>query len=66
MKIHEYQAKSIFAKFAVPVPQGEVATTPAEAQAIVTTADPGLLRDTALASAVRYRVVAGEIERIHG
>ena len=39
---------------------------PAEAQAIVTTADPGLLRDTALASAVRYRVVAGEIERIHG
>ena len=34
MKIHEYQAKSIFAKFAVPVPQGEVATTPAEAQAI--------------------------------
>ena len=34
MKIHEYQAKSIFAKFAVPVPQGEVATTPAEARAI--------------------------------
>ena len=34
MKIHEYQAKSIFAKFAVPVPQGDVATTPAEARAI--------------------------------
>ena len=34
MKIHEYQAKSIFAKFGVPVPQGEVASTPAEARAI--------------------------------
>ena len=34
MKIHEYQAKSIFARFAVPVPQGDVATTPAEARAI--------------------------------
>lgn len=34
MKIHEYQAKSIFAKFGVPVPQGEVAKTPAEARAI--------------------------------
>ena len=34
MKIHEYQAKSIFAKFGVPVPQGDVANTPAEARAI--------------------------------
>ena len=34
MKIHEYQAKSILAKFGVPVPQGEVAKTPAEARAI--------------------------------
>ena len=34
MKIHEYQAKSIFATFGVPVPQGDVATTPAEARAI--------------------------------
>lgn len=34
MKIHEYQAKVIFAKFAVSVPQGDVATTPAEARAI--------------------------------
>ena len=34
MKIHEYQAKSIFAKFGVPVPQGEVANTPADARAI--------------------------------
>ena len=34
MKIHEYQAKSLFAKFGVPVPQGDVAETPDEARAI--------------------------------
>jgi succinyl-CoA synthetase beta subunit len=33
MKIHEYQAKSILAKFNVPVPRGEVAYTVAEAEA---------------------------------
>ena len=27
MKIHEYQAKSILAKYGVPVPRGEVAYT---------------------------------------
>ena len=31
MKIHEYQAKAILARFGVPVPQGEVASTPDEA-----------------------------------
>jgi succinyl-CoA synthetase beta subunit len=34
VKIHEYQAKRIFAKFGVPVPRGDVANTPAEARAI--------------------------------
>jgi succinyl-CoA synthetase beta subunit len=34
VKIHEYQAKAIFAKFEVNVPQGDVATTPAEARSI--------------------------------
>ena len=34
MKIHEYQAKAILAKYGVPVPRGEVAKTPAEAQAV--------------------------------
>jgi succinyl-CoA synthetase beta subunit len=34
MKIHEYQAKEMFAAVGIPVPQGKVATTPAEAQAI--------------------------------
>jgi succinyl-CoA synthetase beta subunit len=32
MKIHEYQAKSILAKYGVIVPQGRVATTPEEAE----------------------------------
>ncbi len=33
MNIHEYQAKELFAKFGVPTPAGEVASTPEEAQA---------------------------------
>ena len=28
MKIHEYQAKKILAQFGVPIPRGEVATSP--------------------------------------
>ncbi len=31
MKIHEYQAKELFAEAGIPVPAGAVATTPAEA-----------------------------------
>ncbi|HEU5021902.1 MAG TPA: ATP-grasp domain-containing protein, partial [Bryobacteraceae bacterium] len=34
MKIHEYQAKSILAKYNVPVPRGEAASSVAEAGAI--------------------------------
>ena len=34
MKIHEYQAKSVLARFGVPVPRGEVAFTPAEVSEI--------------------------------
>jgi succinyl-CoA synthetase beta subunit len=34
MKIHEYQAKAILAKYGVPVPRGEVAFTPEEARAV--------------------------------
>ena len=33
MKIHEYQAKAILAKYNVPVPRGEVAFTVDEAEA---------------------------------
>jgi succinyl-CoA synthetase beta subunit len=31
MKVHEYQAKSVFARYGVPVPRGDVASTPSEA-----------------------------------
>ncbi len=34
MKVHEYQAKELLAKFGVPVPKGRVASTPDEARAI--------------------------------
>jgi succinyl-CoA synthetase beta subunit len=34
MNLHEYQAKDILKGFGVPIPPGEVATTPAQAQAI--------------------------------
>ena len=34
MKIHEYQAKALLREFGVPVPAGDVATTPAEARAV--------------------------------
>ena len=34
MKIHEYQAKQIFAKYGIPLPQGDVATSPEEAREI--------------------------------
>jgi succinyl-CoA synthetase beta subunit len=33
MKIHEYQAKGILSQYGVPVPVGEVARTPEEAEA---------------------------------
>ena len=34
MKIHEFQAKEIFAKFGMPIPKGEVVTNPEEARNI--------------------------------
>lgn len=35
MKVHEYQAKLLMARRGIPVPEGRVATTPAEARAAV-------------------------------
>ena len=32
MKVHEYQAKSVFSRFGIPVPRGSVASSPAEAR----------------------------------
>jgi succinyl-CoA synthetase beta subunit len=34
LKLHEYQAKEIFAGFGIPIPGGKVATTPEEASSI--------------------------------
>ena len=34
MKLHEYQSKRIFAEYGVPIPNGDIASTPAEAKAI--------------------------------
>jgi succinyl-CoA synthetase beta subunit len=34
VNIHEYQAKEIFRKYGIPIPPGEVATTPEQAEAI--------------------------------
>ena len=34
MNLHEYQSKRIFGQFGIPVPKGEVATTPAEVRDI--------------------------------
>ena len=34
MKLHEYQSKTIFAKYGIPIPKGRVAATAAEAKHI--------------------------------
>lgn len=34
MKLHEYQSKRIFAEYGVPIPDGDIATTPAGARTI--------------------------------
>ena len=34
MNLHEYQAKRLFARFGVPIPKGDVATTPEQARVI--------------------------------
>ena len=40
MKIHEYQAKQILARYGVRIPRGEVAATPAEARAVAQKVGP--------------------------
>lgn len=34
MKLHEYQSKRIFARYGIPIPQGDIATTPEQARLI--------------------------------
>jgi succinyl-CoA synthetase beta subunit len=52
MKIHEYQAKSILAKYGVPVPQGEIAETAAAAAQVATRLGGGV-------SVVKAQIHAG-------
>jgi succinyl-CoA synthetase beta subunit len=39
VKLHEYQSKRIFAEYGVPIPQGDIATSPAEARDIAKQAE---------------------------
>lgn len=34
MNLHEYQSKRVFARYGIPIPKGEVASTPTEAREI--------------------------------
>jgi succinyl-CoA synthetase beta subunit len=34
VKLHEYQSKQLFAKYGIPIPKGEIATTPEDARRI--------------------------------
>ena len=55
MKIHEYQAKEILAKYGVAVPKGEVATTLEEAAAVARK----LFAEGALGVVVKAQIHAG-------
>jgi succinyl-CoA synthetase beta subunit len=51
MKVHEYQAKELLARYGVPVPEGRVAVTPEEAEAVAA--------DLAAPVAVKAQIHAG-------
>ncbi len=59
MKIHEYQAKEIFAKYGVPVPKGGVASTPSEAKKIASELGSDLTTELGGAVVVKAQVYAG-------
>ena len=40
MKIHEYQAKALFAQYGIPIPQGRAASSPSEALEVVQALGP--------------------------
>ena len=43
MDVHEYQAKALFRAYGVPVPEGELATTPADAEQAARTLGAGVV-----------------------
>jgi len=55
MKIHEYQAKALFRQFGIPVPNGDVAFTPAEAK----TAAQNLQKNGTTKFVVKAQIHAG-------
>ena len=74
MKIHEYQTKDLLRASGIPVPRGQVATTPREARGAAETLGDGLLAVKAQVHAggrgkgggVRLAKTAAEVERIAG
>ena len=61
MKIHEYQAKALLAKYGVKIPRSKVATTPEEAVARL-----GAGRDPSPSQSSEWpRVVVGATEQVH-
>lgn len=51
MRLHEYQSKQFFAKYGIPIPKGDVATTPEDASAIT--------KDLASLVMVKSQVIVG-------
>jgi len=51
VKLHEYQSKALFARYDIPIPRGEVATTPVDARRIA--------RDLGRRAVVKAQVLVG-------
>jgi succinyl-CoA synthetase beta subunit len=64
MNLHEYQAKQLFARYGVPVPSGEIATTPGQAAAAADRLGGGLWVVKAQVHA-GGRGKAGGVELVH-
>ena len=59
MNLHEYQAREILRRYGIPVPDGDVATTPDEARAIAQRLGGRVVVDGRAAAAARHDDVPG-------
>ncbi|OGX38091.1 MAG: succinate--CoA ligase subunit beta, partial [Omnitrophica WOR_2 bacterium RIFCSPHIGHO2_02_FULL_68_15] len=59
MKLHEYQAKQLFASAGIPVPRGQVATTPQEAASVYETLKRQAITGNGFACSVKAQLHAG-------
>jgi succinyl-CoA synthetase beta subunit len=73
VKLHEYQSKKVFAQYGVPIPQGDVATTPVEAREIAKRLDcPVVIKSQVLvggrgkAGGVKLARTPDEAEKLAG